>query len=224
MQNKQWRLENAKLAKAYMAGGMPPYQAAQKCGFMRLSYMEDAIRELGNLEPEAPNEENSTPQQPVKASAMRLEQTGEWRNNAFLIKRFAANGDHPEMIRIFAGGRISYIYCTPDDIPLLQTLLRHVTGEQDLLLASFAELTEERNEEAKNALREMQRAEELQKHNEELEQKLRNAEDELIKLRVALSESQNGKPCEDDTYARLHAERELNARLKDKLVEMLLGV
>lgn len=46
MIQKKNRFEQAKLARAYMKGGFPPYQAARKCGFVRVSLMEEAIREL----------------------------------------------------------------------------------------------------------------------------------------------------------------------------------
>ena len=43
---KERILDRAKLAKAYMAGGMAPYQAARKMGFKRVGDMEEAIRQL----------------------------------------------------------------------------------------------------------------------------------------------------------------------------------
>lgn len=47
---KKNRLDEARIAKAYIAGGMPPYQAARKCGFMRVTAMEEVFRELEKLE------------------------------------------------------------------------------------------------------------------------------------------------------------------------------
>lgn len=227
MQNKQWRLDNAKLAKAYMAGGMPPFQAAQKCGFMRVSYMEDALREL-----EASEQANSDMVKagPVQnAPTARPEQTHEYRNSKFLIKRFAERDGYPEMIRVFAGGRISYIYFTPDDIPLLQALLREVTGEKDQLLASFAELTDERNHEGEQALKEMQRADELQQRLAERDERIIQLESELaeknqhieeLSMRPDAQDTENGNAL----LEKLKAVELLNQRLKDKLVELILGV
>lgn len=42
--------ERAKLAKACMAGGTAPYQAARKYGFMRVAIMEEAIRAMEKRE------------------------------------------------------------------------------------------------------------------------------------------------------------------------------
>lgn len=219
MQNKQWRLENAKLAQAYIAGGMPPFQAAQKCGFMRMSYLEDALKELANSE-KAPDEMQPAAAVPVqKTSTGPLEQIGEWRNSKFLIKRFAPQGDYPEMIRLFSGGRISYVYFATEDIPLLQSLLREVNGEKDRLLADFAELTEERNHEAKGHLAE------LEKKLEELQVVLEARETEIATLKHMLKAMENATaPDAEAQQQELAAQKLLNQKLKDKLVEMLLGV
>lgn len=48
MQKK--RMDEAKIARAYMAGGMAPQQAAWKCGFKRVDAMNEAIRELEKAE------------------------------------------------------------------------------------------------------------------------------------------------------------------------------
>lgn len=42
--------ERAKLARAYMRGGTPPYQAARQTGFMRVGIMEEAIRAMEGRE------------------------------------------------------------------------------------------------------------------------------------------------------------------------------
>lgn len=44
--------ERAKLARAYMRGGTPPYQAARQTGFMRVAIMEEAIRAMEDREHE----------------------------------------------------------------------------------------------------------------------------------------------------------------------------
>lgn len=44
------RMDEAKIARAYMAGGMAPQQAAWKCGFKRVDAMNEAIRELEKAE------------------------------------------------------------------------------------------------------------------------------------------------------------------------------
>lgn len=48
MQKK--RMDEAKIAREYMAGGMAPQQAAWKCGFKRVDAMNEAIRELEKAE------------------------------------------------------------------------------------------------------------------------------------------------------------------------------
>lgn len=65
MNQKKSRLEQAKLARAYMKGGTPPYQAARKCGFMRVALMEEAIRDLEKQEKleSSPAVENVTAQE-----------------------------------------------------------------------------------------------------------------------------------------------------------------
>ena len=225
MQNKQWRLENAKLARAYIEGGMPPFQAAQKCGFMRLNYLEDALRELENSEKASDKMQPAAAVPVQKTSAGPLEQIGEWRNSKFLIKRFAPQGDYPEMIRLFAGGRTSYIYFAPEDIPLLQSLLREVNGEKDRLLADFAELTEERNHEAKGHLAELEKNAELEKKLEELQVVLKARETEIATLKHMLKAMENATaPDAEAQQQELAAQKLLNQKLKDKLVEMLLGV
>lgn len=42
--------ERAKLARAYMRGGMAPYQAARNTGFMRVGIMQEAIRAMEGRE------------------------------------------------------------------------------------------------------------------------------------------------------------------------------
>ncbi|MDY4139133.1 MAG: hypothetical protein SOY30_07330 [Eubacteriales bacterium] len=44
--------ERAKLARAYMRGGMAPYQAARNTGFMRVGIMQEAIRAMEGREAE----------------------------------------------------------------------------------------------------------------------------------------------------------------------------
>lgn len=42
--------ERAKMARAYMRGGMAPYQAARNTGFMRVGIMQEAIRAMEGRE------------------------------------------------------------------------------------------------------------------------------------------------------------------------------
>lgn len=44
--------ERAKMARAYMRGGMAPYQAARNTGFMRVGIMQEAIRAMEGREAE----------------------------------------------------------------------------------------------------------------------------------------------------------------------------
>lgn len=63
---KERTFDRAKLAKAYLAGGMAPYQAARKMGFKRVGDMEEAIR---IMESEEANQAQEPAVEDVKSAA-----------------------------------------------------------------------------------------------------------------------------------------------------------
>ena len=197
MHISQIRMENAKLAKAYMNGGTNPFNAARMAGFKNVPDMEDAIAAL---------ERNETREEmkPRNASAFTngMVATGEWRSKNFLVKRFAANDTHPEMIRVFAGGRISYIYFEPDWGKALMNIIAEATGQQGDTSA------EGRREELEKAQAEIMK----------LKKELANANEELMKA------IQRPMPDVAGLEKELEETKMLNQRLRDKLVEIVLGI
>lgn len=132
---REWRLKAAELAKAYMAGGDPPYQAARKTGFMRVAIMEDAIRELENARgngTQAPAQESAQQEQSMMldyakwGTKVELIPGKDYYGGIFHIREFAANGKYQEMIRIWAGDRTQYIYAKKEEASELLDLLRQV--------------------------------------------------------------------------------------------------
>ncbi|MGN0777734.1 MAG: hypothetical protein ACI4MJ_01170 [Aristaeellaceae bacterium] len=73
--------ERAKLARAYMNGGMPPYQAARQMGFMRVAIMNEAIRAMEGREAEAEKEKHGETVEDIakeiEMEATEVEQAGE---------------------------------------------------------------------------------------------------------------------------------------------------
>ena len=197
MNSSSFRMENAKLAKAYIAGGTTPFNAARMTGFRNVPDMEDALAAL---------ERNETREEmkPSNASTFTkgMVATGEWRSKNFLVKRFAANDTYPETIRVFAGGRISYIYFEPSWGNELINIIAEATGLQG------ESSTESRSEELEKARAEIKR----------LNKALEEANDELLKaIRTPM-------PDATGLEKELAEAKLLNQKLKDKLVEMLLEV
>ena len=198
MNNSNFRMENAKLAKAYIAGGTTPFNAAKMTGFRNVPDMEDAMAAL---------ERNETREEmkPQNASAFTkgMVATGEWRSRNFLVKRFAANDTYPEMIRVFAGGRISYIYFEPEWGKELINIIAEATG-----LQGESSCESKSNEELEKAEAEIKR----------LQKALVDANENLVRA------IQRPQPDQTGLEKDLEEQKMLNQKLKDKLVELLLEV
>lgn len=209
MNAKHWRMENAKLARAYLRGGEAPFQVANKLGFHSVMDMEAAIWQLETLEEHPPVERG-----PLKAE-------GEWQAEPFLVKKFAADKEHAEMIRIWCGGRPNYVYFDPKDAKRLIRLLNDATGALDELYKEFAELTEERNQEARG------QAEELQK-NEELRAKLANLEKAYTMQQMQLKDrgDLDEAMVQENTHLLMAIKErdELINKLKGKIADLVMGV
>lgn len=221
MNAKQWRLENAKLAKAYMAGGMPPFQAAQKVGFRNVPDMDAAIADAERAAAQP------MPNRPEPNNQIGPNLIGQWENNLFTAKKFSATEEWPEMVRIWAGGRPSYIWFTPQDARKLLDVINNATGVLDNLYAEFQELRDERDEEAKAHLAELQR-------NEKLEQQLRkptvepsadmgvilSAADQDAELRA-----QNEALIEENSHLleALRKHNETILKLKEKIADLVMA-
>lgn len=198
MNNSSFRLENAKLAKAYINGGTTPFNAAKLTGFRNVPDMEDAMAALERNE----TREDLKPQNESEFSR-RMVETGEWRSRNFLVKRFAANDTYPEMVRVFAGGRISYIYFEPEWGKELINIIAEATG-----LQGESSCESKSHEELEKAEAEIKR----------LQKELEDANENLLKALRSPIPDQTG--LEKD----LAEEKMLNQKLKDKLVELLLEV
>lgn len=201
MNVKQWRMESAKLAVAYMEGGSTPFNAAKMARFKNVADMENAIDGL-NKENESKEEKTfAIPKQAV----VKLDPSGEYRSENFLIKTYPAQGNYPEMVRVFAGGRISYIYFEPEWAEELMKLLGTAAGvrhESEGTADEWKRLCEKREQELAKAHCEIER----------LNKCVADANEQLLQA----NERNTGK-----SNAELEA---LNQRLKDKLVEIVLGI
>ena len=211
---KEWRMQAAQLALAYMAGGDPPYQAARKTGFMRVSIMEEAIKELEKEQGKAEQHAAAEAQTTGMETPADCEETGktepvlaaEYRNAAFYIREYEPKDGKDGMVRIWAGARPQYIWTNINRVPMLIDLLKEtVTGR-----------------EAKPGM-------------DEKSKLIREKENQILKLQRELSETldQLQQVRQDSGIAELEertklltaeldAERLLNQKLKDKVVELLL--
>lgn len=241
MDAKQWRMENAKLARAYMAGGETPFSAAQKAHFRSVPDMEAAIAKLEKVEngessprprPAAPVQQEGECRHVITpaAGSATLVPAGEWRSPDFLIKKYVSDGIHPDMVRVFAGGRISFIYFDPKEANQLIRLINEATGVLDKLYAEFEELRSERDEEAKRQLAELQRNEKLsrdlaeaQEQVKQLERKLKD-EKSITQVLADVETSEALQKENEDLREALLKERALVAKLKDKIVELVMEV
>lgn len=212
---KEWRMQAAQLALAYMAGGDPPYQAARKTGFMRVAIMEEAIKEMEKEQGKAEHHEAVEAQTTGMETPADCEETGktepvmsaEYRNAAFCIHEYEPKDGKDGMVRIWAGARPQYIWTSINRVPMLIDLLKEtVTGR-----------------EAKPGM-------------DEKSELIRKKDNQILKLQRELSQTldQLQKVREDSGIAELEertklltaeldAERLLNQKLKDKVVELLLG-
>lgn len=221
---KEWRMKAAELAKAYMAGGEPPYQAARKTGFMRVAIMEEAIRELENAQGNGVQEtvQESAQQETVQENEQQENRViidranGEklWKmipaedycGDTFHVREFAANGPYKAMIRIWAGDRPNFIYSTKEQASELLDLLRQVvTGKKR------TPGTDERDETIRL----------LKVKNAQLERELKEMKD--APNQAPESDAMNGwREKAEELERELEAERALNRKLKDKLIEMMI--
>lgn len=128
--DKKNRLEQAKIARAYVRGGTPPYQAARKCGFLRVSMMEEAIDELEKQEmlekkpssmsndsaylpkaavvidtrpPSAPQTEGTT------AQRIAYKPLQSWRNELASVAFYGQNDGRKPMFRLRLEGVHSFL-------------------------------------------------------------------------------------------------------------------
>lgn len=212
---KEWRMKAAELAKAYMAGGEPPYQAARKTGFMRVAIMEEAIRELENAQGNGAQEtvqENEQQENRViidRANGEKLWKmipAEDYCGDTFHVREFAANGPYEAMIRIWAGDRPNFIYSTKEQASELLDLLRQVvTGKKR------TPGTDEQDETIRL----------LKVKNAQLERELKEMKD--APNPAPESDAMNGwREKAEELERELEAERALNRKLKDKLIEMMI--
>lgn len=211
---KEWRMETAKLALAYMAGGDPPYQAARKTGFMRVSVMEEAIKELEkeqNKQEQAETAEQQVygpeePQPKTAGSETEPVMCAEFCNSAFRVREYEPKADKDGMVRIWAGNRPQFIYASIQRVPMLIDLLKEVTtgragkpgmDERDLLIR-----------EKDTQILKLQR--DLAEAMDKLQQERQNSG-------IAEASERIGH-----LTVELDMERQLNEKLKAKIVELIL--
>lgn len=198
---KKNRMEAAKLALAYMAGGEAPYQAARKCGFARVGIMEEAIREMEAAEAEAKEPVADEPV-PVEGGAYLpgadvvveykapLEpkvfyaplQT--WRNNACSVSHYGQNGNFSPMYKVMPANSTRYLNIPEADMQSVAMLLCEVCGlavkEKDGLYAALTDANDTLEYESKQHLEELKRNEMLVVENETLRKTVVDAERRLV--------------------------------------------
>lgn len=211
---KEWRMEAARLALAYMAGGDPPYQAARKTGFMRVSVMEEAIKELEKEQGKQDQIETAeqqvhgldAPQPETSKSETMPVMCAEFTNSAFCVREYEPKDGKDGMVRIWAGNRPQYIYASIQRVPMLIDLLKEAaTGkgskpgmdERDLLI---------REKDAQ--ILKLQR--DLAEAMEQLRQERQNSGAAEMQERMG------------QLTVELDMERQLNQKLKDKILELIL--
>jgi hypothetical protein len=149
-QNKP-RLEQAKLARAYMRGGTPPYQAARKCGFVRVALMEEAIHELETQEKfeSSPAVENVAAQGSDSSAHLQKAQITfdtkppvgtkpepkqfykplqNWRNEKASVSYYGQNDNLSPMYRLLLDGQPIYLNIPESSIKEVASLLCEVAG------------------------------------------------------------------------------------------------
>lgn len=208
---KKNRLEQAKLAKAYMAGGSPPYQAARACGFMRVGLMEEAIRELDEQEKleNAPDVETAhaepNPTKTDKEPVYKPLQV--WKNDLASVAFYGHNDGRKPMYRLRLEGVQQYLV-----IP--ET---HIKDAAKLLCEAADMKGPESSDNGNSELAEL--CESLKRENDDLCKRnddLRNRIDELTHRQ------------KDDELAKvmadLEAERAAHNELKLKMFDKLLAL
>lgn len=211
---KEWRLEAAKLALAYMAGGEPPYQAARRTGFMRVAVMNEAIKELEKKQEKEEQHQEAEAQtmgMDTSAASEEADKTApvlaaEYRNAAFLIREYEPKDGKDGMVRIWSGQRPNFIYANINRVPMLIDLLKETaTGRKAIPgMDEKSELIREKDQQILKLQRDLVEAMDL------LQQERQNSGVAELEERTKL------------LAAELDAERLLNQKLKDKLVALLL--
>lgn len=147
--NKQWSMESAKLAKAYMNGGDVPFQAARKSGFKNVTEMEMAIAELeyetaeanGIHQPgvmvmnqEADGERfmpgNEIMMETKAQPCGELVPDKEVKVGKFLAKSYPPIEGKKRMIRLWGWVKSAFIMFTPEEVGDLKKTLAEITGTQ----------------------------------------------------------------------------------------------
>jgi hypothetical protein len=151
MITKKSVIEQAKVAKSYMQGGLPPYLAARRCGFERVSLMEEAIRALeANENPEntdavvcKPESENDgsvylkkaqvpfDPRPPVcleRENRPFYKPLKNWRNEKASISYYGPNDSLAPMYRLMLEGRAIYLNIPETSIKDVASLLCEAAG------------------------------------------------------------------------------------------------
>ena len=199
---KKNRLDEARIAKAYIAGGMAPYQAARKCGFMRVTAMEEAFRELADLEANEktaaseseyvkPAEEDAS-QYLVEASntgilkpvfVPKVSPIETFESSVGSIRHLAETAEKSAVWRIDLKNSPSYLMVQEKDFQAFAQLVMQAAGlkaqSNDHLIAEFANLQNEMQTEAQAHLKELQRNEQLQERLQEAEADCRKMHEEL---------------------------------------------
>ena len=207
---KKNRLDEARIAKAYIAGGMAPYQAARKCGFMRVTAMEEAFRELAALEADEktaasesefvkPAEEDAS-QYLVEASntgilkpvfVPKVNPIETFESSVGSIRHLGETAEKSAVWRIDLKNCPSYLMVQEKDFQAFAQLVMQAAGlkvqSNDHLLAEFANLQDEMQTEAQAHLKELQRNEQLQ---ERLQERLQEAERDCRKMHEELKREQ----------------------------------
>lgn len=147
IKDKKWRMESAKLAKAYLNGGEPSYQAARKAGFMRVAEMEAAIRELERKEGAESEVRLTTEEQAIMDGSKFLpgnevladfktvpvpEEVPEKESvrGSFAARMYPSSPGRYRMIRLWGWMKNAFIMFRPEEIDDLRAVLAELTGDQ----------------------------------------------------------------------------------------------
>ena len=208
---KKNRLEQAKLAKAYLAGGSPPYQAARKCGFMRVALMEEAIRELDEQEKleNAPDVE-TTPAEPKPTETNKgpvYKPLQVWKNDLASVAFYGHNDGRKPMYRLRLDGVYQFL-----EIP--ET---HINDAAKLLCEAAGMKGPESSDNGNSELAEL--CESLRRENDDL---CKRNDD----LRERIDELTHRRDGDDlaKVMAELEAERAAHNALKQKVCDKLLAL
>lgn len=219
---KEWRMQAAQLAKAYLAGGEAPYQAARKSGFMRVGIMQEAIKELENEErlaqccEEAPEIETETrAETPEYANTQALEEEKprlelrlkrESQTNWFTVREYEPQGEYDGMVRIWSEKRPSFIQMKPERVRILIDQLKEMVAGKTVNAGESER--EEMIRKQKEQITALER--DLAETKEQLLAERNNSGAEELRMRVGTLEME------------LEMEQLMNQKLKEKIVELVL--